>query len=88
MKLVRKLFAVSTLIVCLVPCAFAQKWRMVVTGDDRWNTNSPRTGLDQDGVNVTGMTELNKAIIQEKPDVLLFSGDTVGGANTDEEETS
>jgi hypothetical protein len=62
--------------------------RFIVTGDDRWNTGSPRPGQDQNGVNVTDLTRLNNAIIAEKPDVLLFSGDLVGGGETDAQESS
>ncbi|AIE87941.1 metallophosphoesterase family protein [Fimbriimonas ginsengisoli] len=62
--------------------------RFVVTGDDRWNTNSPRPGMDENGVNVTGLGRLVKAILDEKPDVLLVNGDLVGGADTDETESS
>jgi hypothetical protein len=62
--------------------------RFIVTGDDRWNTNAPRSGLDENGVNVTGMGRVVAAIVAEKPDVLLFNGDLVGGGKTDEEEAS
>ena len=69
--------------------AFSQEHvRFIVTGDDRWNTKAPRPGLDENGVNVTGMSRLAKAIIAEKPEALLFNGDLVGGGATDEEETS
>lgn len=62
--------------------------RFVVTGDDRWNSGHPRPGLDENGVNVGGFGRVVKAIIAEKPDALLLSGDLVGGAKTDEEEAS
>ncbi len=62
--------------------------RFIVTGDDRWNTNAPRLGLDENGVNVTAMKRLATAIVAEKPDVLLFNGDLVGGGDTDEQEAS
>ncbi len=62
--------------------------RFVVTGDDRWSTNSPRPGMDENGVNVTGFGRVVNAIIAEKPDVLLLNGDLVGGGKTDEEELS
>jgi Calcineurin-like phosphoesterase len=62
--------------------------RFVVTGDDRWNTKAPRPGLDENGVNVTGLGRIVTAILSEKPDALLFNGDLVGGGETDEEETS
>src|SRR5579862_4508584 len=63
-------------------------FRFVVTGDDRWNTNHPRAGLDENGVNVTAMKRLAKAIIDEKPTILLFNGDCVGGMKADEDEAS
>lgn len=62
--------------------------RFVVTGDDRWNTKSPRPGMDENGVNVTGLGRVIKAVIDEKPDALLINGDLVGGAETDDEESS
>jgi hypothetical protein len=62
--------------------------RFIVTGDDRWNTNNPRPGLDENGVNVTGLKRLLEAAIKDKPDALLLSGDLVGGGKTDEEEAS
>ncbi len=62
--------------------------RFVVTGDDRWNTGAPRAGLDENGVNVTGLRRVVASIVAEKPDALLFNGDLVGGADTDEAETS
>jgi K+-transporting ATPase ATPase A chain len=37
--------------------------RFVVTGDDRWNTKSPRAGLDENGVNVTGLGRIVMAIL-------------------------
>src|SRR5215469_13461033 len=63
-------------------------FRFVVTGDDRWDTGHPRKDMDENGVNVAAMKSLAKAIIDEKPAVLLFNGDTVGGGKTDDEETS
>lgn len=62
-------------------------FRFIVTGDDRWETKAARAGLDENGVNVTGMKRLAKAIIAEKPVILLFNGDTIGGG-TDEVEAS
>ena len=62
--------------------------RFVVTGDDRWNTKAPRPGEDENGVNVGAMKRLSAAIVGEKPQVLLFNGDLVGGGETDEEERS
>jgi len=85
---VYRCFAAGLLLAALCACAPAQKWRLIVTGDDRWNTNAPRPGLDKDGVNVTGLAILNKAIIAEHPNLLLISGDTVGGAESDAEQTS
>ncbi len=61
---------------------------MIVTGDDRWNSGHPREGLDRDGVNVTGLSQLNAAMMKEKPEFILFSGDVVGGAKTDDEQRS
>lgn len=90
---VRKLWAMRALaclalISCVIP-AFAQDHvRFIVTGDDRWNTNNPRPGLDENGVNVTGLGRLVKAIIAEKPDALLLNGDLVGGGRTNDEEAS
>src|SRR5579862_8983480 len=79
----------SVLILACVSMGFAQDHvRFVVTGDDRWNTNSPRPGLDENGVNVTGFKRVIAAILAEKPDALLLNGDLVGGGKTDEEESS
>lgn len=62
--------------------------RFVVAGDDRWDTKSPREGQDENGVNVAAMKRLSAAIVGEKPQILLFNGDLVGGADTDEAERS
>src|SRR5579862_605670 len=62
--------------------------RFIVTGDDRWNTGHPRDGEDENGVNVTALTRLMKATMAEKPDAMLLTGDLIGGAKTDEEETA
>ena len=62
--------------------------RFVVTGDDRWDTHSPRVDMDENGVNVGAMKRIIPSIISEQPDALLFNGDLVGGADTDEEEAS
>lgn len=69
-------------------CHCQDHFRFIVTGDDRWNTNHPRAGLDENGVNVTAMNRLAKAIVGEKPAVLLFNGDCVGGTKSDEAEAS
>ena len=61
--------------------------RFIATGDDRWETNNHRPGMDENGVNVGAMRKLAAAIVEDKPDVLLFNGDTIGGG-TDEEEAS
>jgi Calcineurin-like phosphoesterase len=62
--------------------------RFVVTGDDRWDTHHARQGLDDNGVNVTGLGRVVKAVLAEKPNLWLFNGDLVGGAETDEAEAS
>jgi predicted phosphodiesterase len=80
--------ALLALLVIGVP-AFAQDHvRFVVTGDDRWNTGSPREGKDENGVNVTDLTRLLKAMMADKPDAMLLSGDLIGGGKTDEAEAS
>ncbi len=61
--------------------------RFVVTGDDRWETKTPRPG-DENGVNVAGLTRVVKAVIAEHPNALLINGDLVAGAPTDEAESS
>ncbi|HEY3781246.1 MAG TPA: metallophosphoesterase [Fimbriimonadaceae bacterium] len=82
-----RLLILAILAVCTQ--AFAQDhFRFVVTGDDRWNTNNPRQGMDDNGVNVAAMDRLATAIVAEKPAILLFNGDCVGGGETDDEETS
>jgi hypothetical protein len=82
------LLAAVALLSSLAP-GFAQDHvRFLVTGDDRWNTNSPRPGLDENGVNVTGLGRLVVAMMAEKPDAMLLNGDLVGGAETEEEEAS
>ena len=62
-------------------------FKFVVTGDGRWETKGGRPG-DENGVNVTGMRRLVAAILQEKPAVLLFTGDTVGGTKDDDAQAS
>ncbi len=68
-----------------VSSAFADHVRFIVTGDGRSETKAPRAG-DKNGVNVEGLGILNRAIIAEKPNLLLFSGDLVGGTKTDADE--
>ena len=53
--------------------------RFIVTGDGRGSDN---------GVNAAALGRLVKAIVAEKPDALLYSGDLVAGASTDKEELS
>jgi len=60
--------------------------RFIVTGDSRWNDGHPRPG-DENGVNAAAMKRLAKAIVAEKPNVLLFTGDCIW-ATTDDQETS
>ena len=83
-----RLFAALAFVSCAIPSFAQDHVRFIVTGDDRWNTNSPRAGLDENGVNVTGLTRLLAAILKEKPDVMLLNGDLVGGGETEEEEAS
>lgn len=61
--------------------------RFIVTGDGRWDTRTPRPG-DENGVNVAALGRLVKAVLVEKPDALLFNGDLVAGASTDEAQLS
>lgn len=63
-------------------------FRFIVTGDDRWETKGARAGMDENGVNVAAMKTLVKAMLAEKPALLLFNGDLVGGATIDEAEAS
>lgn len=78
-----------TLLLASSALAYCQDhFRFIVTGDDRWDTKAPRAGQDENGVNVAAMKRLAMAIIDEKPAILLFTGDCVGGAKTDEAETS
>lgn len=58
--------------------------RFIVTGDDRWDTHGGRAG-DENGVNVAGMKRLAAAIVAEKPSLLLFNGDTIGGGDDAQE---
>ena len=67
-------------------CFGQEHLRFVITGDSRWNDGHPRPG-DDNGVNGAAMKTLAKAIIADKPDVLLFTGDCIW-AKTDDEETS
>lgn len=68
--------------------AFSQQHvRFIVTGDDRWETKTPRPG-DENGVNVAGFTRVVSAVLKEKPNLILLNGDLVAGGKTDEEETS
>ncbi|MBS1718204.1 MAG: metallophosphoesterase [Armatimonadetes bacterium] len=62
----------------LAPHAVSQEHlRFVVTGDDRG---------DDTGVNTVAMKRWIKAVLQEKPSILLFNGDLVAGAGSDEAE--
>lgn len=83
-----KSIASFLLVACCCSAVAQTHVRFVVTGDDRWNTNSPRPGQDENGVNVAAMQRIGQAIIAEKPDLLLLSGDLVGGADSDAEESS
>src|ERR1035438_1489884 len=83
-----RLFAALAFVLCAIPSFAQDHVRFIVTGDDRWNTNSPRAGLDENGVNVAGLTRLLAAILKEKPDAMLLNGDLVGGGETEEEEAS
>ncbi|MBI1333167.1 MAG: metallophosphoesterase [Armatimonadetes bacterium] len=79
----------SLIMATSVASAFAQNHvRFIITGDDRWAGGKARPGEDENGVNVAAMRRIVKAIVAEKPDVLLFNGDLVGGAKTDEAELS
>lgn len=70
-------------LIMLAPAAaMASPWKFIVTGDGRSGKNRPE---DKNGVNVMIMAELAKAIVDEKPKFLLFSGDLVAGPKTDEE---
>jgi len=79
---------IATLLLALCAAvSYAQDHvRFIVTGDDRWDTGHPRAGEDENGVNVTVLARVMKAAMAEKPDVMLLSGDLVGGAKTDAEE--
>lgn len=76
----------ATLVACAV-LAPQQHVRFVATGDDRWDVRSPRAGQDENGVNVRAMRALVAAMLKEKPQVLLFNGDTIGGGS-DEQQAS
>ncbi len=81
--------ALVSALVALASLGYSQDhYRFIVTGDDRWDTGQPRQGLDENGVNVAAMKRLATAIINEKPAILLFNGDCVGGGKTDDEEAS
>lgn len=67
--------------------ACGQHLRFVVTGDDRWETKTPRPG-DENGVNVAGFTRVVTAVIAEHPSAILINGDLVAGAKTDGAESS
>ena len=66
----------------LVVTVGAAPWKFIVTGDGRSGKNRPE---DKNGVNVVVMAELAKAIVDEQPKLLLFSGDLIAGPKTDEE---
>lgn len=85
MKNLKALLAV-TLVSASVACLAQDHVRFIVTGDSRWADGHPRPG-DENGVNAAALKKLAKAIIAEKPNVLLFTGDLIW-AKTDEEETS
>jgi hypothetical protein len=65
-------------------CSAQDHFRFVVTGDDRWDTSHPRDG-ESNGVNVAGFTRVVTAILAEKPAIVLFNGDTIGGGDDAEE---
>ncbi len=77
------LLVLASLIVgTLAQSACADSWKFIVTGDGRSGKNRPE---DHNGVNTLIMGELSRAIVAEKPDLLLFSGDIIAGPKTDEE---
>jgi len=69
-----------------IACFAQDHVRFIVTGDSRWADGHPRPG-DENGVNAVALRSLSKAILAEKPNVLLLTGDLIW-AKTDDEETS
>ena len=77
-----KTLAASALLASLLAVGQAETWRFIVTGDGRSGSNRPE---DHNGVNTVIMSELAKAMVNEKPKLVLFSGDLIAGPKTDAE---
>ena len=77
-----RIIAACSLLASLAIAAKAETWRFIVTGDGRSGSGRPE---DHNGVNTVIMAELAKAIVDEKPKLLLFSGDLIAGPKTDDE---
>jgi hypothetical protein len=70
----------------LLTCAafgFGQHVRIIVSGDGRSAGVPSKRAEDQDGLNVPLNEELASAVLKEKAQALLFSGDLVYGHATD-----
>ncbi|HVT12677.1 MAG TPA: metallophosphoesterase [Fimbriimonadaceae bacterium] len=80
-----RLTAGASLLLACTSALAQSHLRFVVTGDDRWETKTPRDGMDENGVNVAAMKRLATAIVAEKPTILLFNGDTIGGGDDAQE---
>jgi len=77
-----KLLALGSVLCLLLAGASADSWKFIITGDGRSGKNRPE---DKNGVNTVIMAELAKAVVDENPKFLLFSGDLIAGPKTDAE---
>jgi hypothetical protein len=81
MRVFRAIALVSALI-GILGAAQATPWKFILTGDCRSGGNRPE---DHNGVNTVILAEMAKAMIDEHPKLVLFSGDLIAGPRTDEE---
>lgn len=71
------------LVLCLLAlssCVFAQKWCFVVAGDGRSNGLDSKRPEDKDGINALITAEMRDAVLSEKAEALLWTGDLVYGS--------
>jgi 3',5'-cyclic AMP phosphodiesterase CpdA len=71
------LFVITTLVP--IPVAQAGSWSFAVAGDDR--TDGRAITVDPTGIHTEVLKKLLDAIVQQKPEFLLFTGDLVYGEN-------
>jgi len=77
-----RLLAIAGLFLTVAAWASADSWKFIVTGDDRSGKGRPE---DHNGVNTVILAEIAKAMIAEKPKLVLMSGDLINGPKSDAE---